>query len=471
MSSDFSSVAQAVSSLWIGFAMKSAWEWALKLAGDLQQAEIAFETMLWSWEEAQRMLKDLTDFAKKTPFELVGIRQNAKQLLAMWVQADDLLPTLKSLWDVSAWLSVPLERLALNYGQVIAKWYMWGAELRDFVVAGVPMLEQLGNQLWKTQEQLIDMMWDWEITSDIVVEAFRQMSSEGGRFADLMDKQSESMQWAFSNLQDNVNVLWEEIGTMFIPILTSLTEKLIFLTEKVVLFSQEHPKLTKFIVVAVWALWAFASIAWVASFAISAATPIIVSFGTALMFLATNPIGIAITALAALWTAAYFLYDNWDRVTEQMMAAWGSVADWVGIKVDQMISFFQPLIDMVGGVVSAITWAVDTAAEWAAKLKSILSDTSSSTNISYDITWWIDGARANWWPVTWGKTYLVGERWPELFMPSQSWSIVPNHDMWGVTVNMWGVTVNNEADENRLVEKIKSAIKREAYLYQNYGIA
>jgi len=65
----------------------------------------------------------------------------------MGIQTQDLLPTLKSLGDVSAGLSVPLERLALNYGQVIAQGRLTGRELRDFTIAGVPLLDELAKML------------------------------------------------------------------------------------------------------------------------------------------------------------------------------------------------------------------------------------------------------------------------------------------------------------------------------------
>ena len=108
---------------------------AIELWSNLQQAQISFETMLWSWEQAQALLSQLSQFASKTPFELTGIRENAKQLLAMWISADDMIPTLKALGDVSAWLNVPLERLALNYWQVITQGKLTGKELKDFTAA------------------------------------------------------------------------------------------------------------------------------------------------------------------------------------------------------------------------------------------------------------------------------------------------------------------------------------------------
>lgn len=69
----------------------------LVLGGNLEQSEIAFTTMLGSEEKALTMLKELTDFAKKTPFELVGIRDSAKQLLAMGITQEKMIPTLKAL--------------------------------------------------------------------------------------------------------------------------------------------------------------------------------------------------------------------------------------------------------------------------------------------------------------------------------------------------------------------------------------
>lgn len=91
------------------------------------------------------MLAQLSDFAQKTPFELQGVRTNAQQLLGMGVSLENIIPTLKMLGDVSAGLNVPLERLALNYGQVITQGKLTGRELRDFAVAGVPLLEELAK--------------------------------------------------------------------------------------------------------------------------------------------------------------------------------------------------------------------------------------------------------------------------------------------------------------------------------------
>ena len=208
-----------IAKLWLTALITKTASSIVSLADNLEQSRIAFETMLWSWEKANQMLQDLSDFAVKTPFEIQWVRQNAQQLIAMWVSADDIIPTLKSLWDVSAWLSVPLERLALNYWQVIAQWKLTWRELRDFTMAWVPLLDELSQMLWKSTTAIQDMISKWQISSNDVVQAFQNMTSEWWRFADLMSKQATTLSWLRSNFKDNLSRIWEEVWTALLPTL------------------------------------------------------------------------------------------------------------------------------------------------------------------------------------------------------------------------------------------------------------
>ena len=214
-----------IAKLWLTALITKATSSIVSLADSFEQSKIAFETMLWSWERAEQMLQQLSDFAVKTPFEIQWIRQNAQQLIAMWVSADDILPTLKSLWDVSAWLSVPLERLALNYWQVIAQWKLTGRELRDFTMAWVPLLDELSQMLWKSTSEIQNMISAWQISSNDVVQAFQNMTSEWWRFADLMSKQATTLSWLRSNFKDNLSRIGEEVWTDLLPTLKWYVEQ------------------------------------------------------------------------------------------------------------------------------------------------------------------------------------------------------------------------------------------------------
>lgn len=238
----------------------SLWKKVLDLGNQAQQAQVSFSTMLWDSEKAKDMIKDLSEFAAKTPFELSWVRDSAKQLLAMWVQAEDMIPTLKSLWDVSAGLNVPLERLALNYWQVLTQWKLTGRELKDFTTAWVPLLDELSKNLNKSKTEIQDLISKWKVSADDVVKAFRTMTSEWWRFANLMEAQSKTLWWLLSNLNDEINLTWEAIGTQLVPWASKFVEVLQnimwWIRERV----QENPNLTQWIVAFVWAVWG--AVAW-----------------------------------------------------------------------------------------------------------------------------------------------------------------------------------------------------------------
>lgn len=91
--------------------------------------------MLGSADKAKNLLADLSEFAKRTPFELLGIRDVAKQLLAFGITNENLLGTLKALGDVAAGTGTGLDRIAYAFGQVLAAGKLTGNELRQFTEA------------------------------------------------------------------------------------------------------------------------------------------------------------------------------------------------------------------------------------------------------------------------------------------------------------------------------------------------
>ena len=189
------------------------------LADNLEQANIAFTTMLGSEEKAIAMLQDLSEFAKKTPFELTDVRQNAKQLLAMGVSAENIIPTLKALGDAAAGTGADMTRLAMNYWQVITQGHLTGRELRDFLVNGIPLLDELAKNAGKSKEEIQNMISAGEISANDVTKAFETMTSEWGKFEDLMYKQSSTLTGLWSNFQDQLAQMGERIWAELLPTL------------------------------------------------------------------------------------------------------------------------------------------------------------------------------------------------------------------------------------------------------------
>lgn len=183
----------------------------ISLADNLEQAKNAFTTMLWSAEQAETMLQNLSDFAAKTPFELPEVRQNAKQLLAMGVSAENIIPTMKALGDVASWTGADMSRLAMNYGQVITQGKLTSRELKDFQVNGVPILDELAKNAGKSKEEIQNMISSGQISANDVTRAFETMTSEGGKFADMMATQSSTLSGQWSNFQDQLSQIGEKI--------------------------------------------------------------------------------------------------------------------------------------------------------------------------------------------------------------------------------------------------------------------
>jgi tape measure domain-containing protein len=203
----------------------------LNEAGKFEQTSIAFETMLGSAEEAQALLQEMADFAAKTPFTLPGVESAAKQLLAVGIESDKMIGTLKALGDVSAGLSVPLSRLALNFGQVKTQGKLTGRELRDFAIAGVPLADELAKQLNVSKAEVADLVSAGKIGFPEVEKAFISMTSEGGRFFDLMDKQSKSFFGIMSNILDVLILQAREIGKGLLPQAKALAKEFLAFLE------------------------------------------------------------------------------------------------------------------------------------------------------------------------------------------------------------------------------------------------
>ena len=187
--------------------------------------------MLGSKAKADKLFAQVVDFASKTPFELKDVAAGSKQFLAYGIAAENIIPTLKSLGDISAGLSVPIERLILNYGQVRTQLKLTGRELRDFQVAGVPIVAELAKQLDVSESKVQNMVTAGEIGFDKVEKAFQSMTAEGGRFNDLMDKQSKTITGLASNFQDAWDKMLNSIGEQNQGIIAGSIKGAITITE------------------------------------------------------------------------------------------------------------------------------------------------------------------------------------------------------------------------------------------------
>lgn len=191
---------------------------AVRASADYEQTRIAFTSMLGSAEKAQKLLTDLTDFATKTPFELKGLEESTKRLLAYGISQQDILPVLKDLGDISSTVGTEkLPFLITALGQVHSKTVLSGEELKQFTETGINLLPELAKITGKSVQEIAGDTKRMGITYDQVREAIGNLTKEGAVAYNAMAMQSQTLNGQLSNLGDAWDKLLRNTGAAFEP--------------------------------------------------------------------------------------------------------------------------------------------------------------------------------------------------------------------------------------------------------------
>lgn len=185
----------------LGFGTQFAKEVA-EATGYMVQLEASFRVLLGSATEARNMMGDLVNFAMKTPFDLKGTADAAKQLLAYGIAAEDVIETERRLGDIGAALGLTMRDLAYLYGTTKTQGRLYALDMRQFTTRGIPMLETLSKQLNVTTADITKMVTAGQIGFKEVKNAIWAMTDEGGQFGGLMEEQFNTIKGQLSNLGD-----------------------------------------------------------------------------------------------------------------------------------------------------------------------------------------------------------------------------------------------------------------------------
>lgn len=200
--------------------------YGVKLASDLEQSRVAFTTMMGSAEAANKVLKDVGDFAATTPFqfpELVGATRN---LLAFGIAQERLLPSLRSIGDIAAGVSAPIGEIAEIYGKARVQGQLFAEDINQLTGRGIPVIAEFARQLGVTQAEVKGLASEGKITFSNLEQAFKSLTAEGGQFAGLMEAQSQTLAGQFSTLKDNIGFILRDIGTALLPSLKAMVSRL-----------------------------------------------------------------------------------------------------------------------------------------------------------------------------------------------------------------------------------------------------
>lgn len=186
----------------VGQGMNNLVSSIVSVRGQFQQLEIAFGTMLGSEEKATALMQQMVNTTAKTPFDLMGVAEGAKQLLAYGVSAEKVNDTLVRLGNIASGLSIPLNDIVYLYGTTMVQGRLYAQDVRQFTGRGIPLVKELAEKYHTTAEGISEMVSAGKIGFPDVEEVLNKMTNAGGKFYQLMEKQSSSLTGQIANLQD-----------------------------------------------------------------------------------------------------------------------------------------------------------------------------------------------------------------------------------------------------------------------------
>lgn len=209
----FNRIKSVASVAFAGFTVKEIISTLGTVRGDFQQFEIAFETMLGSAQQAKVMISDLANLAATTPFDMKGVVNGAKQLLAYGFAANEITDTMRRLGDVSAGLGLNLQDLTWLYGTTMVQGRLFTRDLMQFTGRGIPLTEELAKQFGVTKDKVSELVTAGKVGFPEVKKAIESLTNEGGKFGELMEKQSHSITGQVSNIKDTIEMAINDLGT------------------------------------------------------------------------------------------------------------------------------------------------------------------------------------------------------------------------------------------------------------------
>ncbi len=208
----------------------------INVGGLIEMQHIGLQTIIGDLQNANEIWGQIKGLALQSPYTFRELTQDVKQLAAYGIETNELHDTTKRLADVASGVNVSFERIALAYGQTMARAKLDGKELRQFANAGIPILSELAKYYKETrgmnvnEGQVRKMTFAGDVSFEDVKAVFKSMTDEGGRFYNMQLVQSETLYGRMNKLKDAWEIMLSEfaskdnvVGSFFSHVLDGLT--------------------------------------------------------------------------------------------------------------------------------------------------------------------------------------------------------------------------------------------------------
>lgn len=330
---------------------------SVKAAGKMEQLEIAFTTMLGSADKAKTMLNELQDFAQATPFDLESVTNGSRRLLAMGFAAEQIIPVMTAVGDAASGLGLQadgIDRITLAMGQMAAKGKVSAEEIRQLAEAGIPAWKFISDSLGITIPEAMKKAEQSQISAAQGLNAI--VAGMNNKFGGMMEAQSKTIDGMWSNLMDSISRTSIAVGNDIVKTFDlhkRLASAMDFFDDfrKRVDNSGLRSAIIQSVPTEVVAAAFVAIDIAVVTTLLPAISKAIVAFRNLRIAMLSTPIGIAVTGVAALGTAAYDKAQQYERGGQERQDLLQGVFDTEGV------SGYEDYI-------KAATGAPETVADW-----------------------------------------------------------------------------------------------------------
>lgn len=193
-------------------ALKALGSEMIRVRGEFQAADTAIQTLLGSKEKADMLMTQVREYAKISPLEFSDVTKATQMMLGFNIEAEKVPRYLQAIGDVSMGDTQRFNSLTLAFSQMSAAGKLMGQDLNQMINAGFNPLQIISEKTGKSIATLKDEMSKGAISAEMVQQAFIDATSAGGKFYQMSENASKTINGQLSMMQDAMDAAFNELG-------------------------------------------------------------------------------------------------------------------------------------------------------------------------------------------------------------------------------------------------------------------
>lgn len=398
---------QAISKVVDGF--KELVGGAVDYQKSMEYYTTSFTVMTGSADKASETVKKLADIGATTPFDMPQLADATSLLMNFGFSADDAVDSMMMLGDISQGNAEKLDTIARAFGKMNSAQKVSLESINMMIDAGFNPLQEISEHTGESMQSLYDRISKGKMSVDEITESMKRSTSEGGKYFQSMDAQSQTLDGRLSTLSDTVNSklgealqpILQKAADEWIPNITNAIENMDI--DSVVSIIDDLISgvgdLFGFImdngstIISLVAGIGTAMVTWKVASMINGLVTAIQAFqaaneGASIAqavlngVMNANPIMLVVTLLAGLVATIITLWNTNEGFRNAVINVWnafkdtvGNVITSVGGFIDNLISWFQALPGRIGAFLSGV---ISNVQNWASNMVSKASEAGSN---------------------------------------------------------------------------------------------